>query len=443
MLDFPTPSTMLALLRLVPTAAKTLAALLFKFLLNERFDDSDFNLHMSNSSYATALDTARFCLALATFPDIFRCGGWVLLPPSPSASRSAVTRLCFGRARARTPDLGNLALRKARLPLFSSEKRTSAPADARTPANPLVATLKTPATPLLETPASSTPFTSGAHTPFAATPNGGTSGDGVAFSLLFPSWRGGDWEFACAEARWRFAHGAICGAAVRALCGPFAVLARGEGRAGEARIWSSRARSRGGYLRAVLCAALLCMRSAARSRFSRAELALAHVMHGCRVRYARPSVPVSYEHAGPYVLRPPPERRLPRGSSSEEEEEAIRPAQWAGRVSWAGAYSLRSAAETRLQAWVFVFVGGGGGAWSPGFVGARLVLRYTRPCVGPARPRPSAPMLGPRSSVLARSRASFYVPSCPPRYHVRNHTPPPPPHLTKKIERGAGCAIQV
>ncbi|KAJ6473439.1 hypothetical protein C8R47DRAFT_1076728 [Mycena vitilis] len=42
-------------------------------------DDSDFNLHMSNSSYAKALDSARFRLALATFPNIFRCGGWVPL----------------------------------------------------------------------------------------------------------------------------------------------------------------------------------------------------------------------------------------------------------------------------------------------------------------------------------------------------------------------------
>ncbi|KAJ7469181.1 hypothetical protein FB451DRAFT_1255982 [Mycena latifolia] len=42
-------------------------------------DDSDFNLHMSYSSYAKALDSSRFRLALATFPNIFRCGGWVPL----------------------------------------------------------------------------------------------------------------------------------------------------------------------------------------------------------------------------------------------------------------------------------------------------------------------------------------------------------------------------
>ncbi|KAF8183212.1 hypothetical protein K438DRAFT_1599940 [Mycena galopus ATCC 62051] len=39
------------------------------------FDDSDFNLHMSNSSYAKALDSARFRIALGTFPNVFRAGG--------------------------------------------------------------------------------------------------------------------------------------------------------------------------------------------------------------------------------------------------------------------------------------------------------------------------------------------------------------------------------
>ncbi|KAJ7846590.1 glycoside hydrolase superfamily [Mycena olivaceomarginata] len=34
---------------------------------------------MSNSSYAKALDSAHFRLTLATFPSIFRCGGWVPL----------------------------------------------------------------------------------------------------------------------------------------------------------------------------------------------------------------------------------------------------------------------------------------------------------------------------------------------------------------------------
>ncbi|KAJ7200276.1 hypothetical protein C8J57DRAFT_1103641 [Mycena rebaudengoi] len=43
------------------------------------FDDADFNLHMSNSCYAKVLDSARIHIALATFPTIFRCGGWVAL----------------------------------------------------------------------------------------------------------------------------------------------------------------------------------------------------------------------------------------------------------------------------------------------------------------------------------------------------------------------------
>ncbi|KAJ7747132.1 hypothetical protein DFH07DRAFT_889281 [Mycena maculata] len=44
-----------------------------------RPDQSDFNLHMSNSSYAEVLDAARLRLALSAFPNIFRCGGWVPL----------------------------------------------------------------------------------------------------------------------------------------------------------------------------------------------------------------------------------------------------------------------------------------------------------------------------------------------------------------------------
>ncbi|KAJ6596255.1 hypothetical protein DFH09DRAFT_1357389 [Mycena vulgaris] len=36
-------------------------------------------LHMSNSSFAKALDVARFRLALETFPSLLRCGGWIPL----------------------------------------------------------------------------------------------------------------------------------------------------------------------------------------------------------------------------------------------------------------------------------------------------------------------------------------------------------------------------
>ncbi|KAJ7636215.1 hypothetical protein FB45DRAFT_1001409 [Roridomyces roridus] len=44
-----------------------------------RLDQSDFNMHMSNSSYAMILDSARLRLALSAFPNIFRSGGWVPL----------------------------------------------------------------------------------------------------------------------------------------------------------------------------------------------------------------------------------------------------------------------------------------------------------------------------------------------------------------------------
>ncbi|KAJ7072049.1 hypothetical protein C8F01DRAFT_973629 [Mycena amicta] len=40
------------------------------------FDDADFYLHQSNSSYARALDSVRFRLALSGFPNLFRAGGF-------------------------------------------------------------------------------------------------------------------------------------------------------------------------------------------------------------------------------------------------------------------------------------------------------------------------------------------------------------------------------
>ncbi|KAF9458260.1 hypothetical protein BDZ94DRAFT_1284916 [Collybia nuda] len=42
-------------------------------------DDSDFNGHLSNSSYAKTLDSARFKTALHMFPMFFRAGGWMAL----------------------------------------------------------------------------------------------------------------------------------------------------------------------------------------------------------------------------------------------------------------------------------------------------------------------------------------------------------------------------
>jgi len=42
-------------------------------------DDSDFNLHLSNSCYAKSLDCARLGAALKCFPTLFRAGGWMAL----------------------------------------------------------------------------------------------------------------------------------------------------------------------------------------------------------------------------------------------------------------------------------------------------------------------------------------------------------------------------
>ncbi|KAK7053533.1 peptidase A1 domain-containing protein, partial [Favolaschia claudopus] len=42
-------------------------------------DDSDFYLHMSNSSYPKIMDIVRFQLAPVSFPNLFRTGGWVAL----------------------------------------------------------------------------------------------------------------------------------------------------------------------------------------------------------------------------------------------------------------------------------------------------------------------------------------------------------------------------
>ncbi|CAL1697551.1 unnamed protein product [Somion occarium] len=42
-------------------------------------DDSDFNLHLSNSSYAKNLDMSRFSGSLSLNPTLYRVGGWVAL----------------------------------------------------------------------------------------------------------------------------------------------------------------------------------------------------------------------------------------------------------------------------------------------------------------------------------------------------------------------------
>ncbi|KAJ7692573.1 hypothetical protein B0H17DRAFT_933988 [Mycena rosella] len=42
-------------------------------------DDCDFLLHLNNSSYGKAMDCARFRMAIETFPNFLRCGGWAPL----------------------------------------------------------------------------------------------------------------------------------------------------------------------------------------------------------------------------------------------------------------------------------------------------------------------------------------------------------------------------
>ncbi|KAJ7195061.1 hypothetical protein GGX14DRAFT_475318 [Mycena pura] len=51
----------------------------WKYSWRVGFHDSDFLLHMSNSSYAQVLDRVRMQLALTTFPTFLRCGGFAPL----------------------------------------------------------------------------------------------------------------------------------------------------------------------------------------------------------------------------------------------------------------------------------------------------------------------------------------------------------------------------
>ncbi|KAF9645069.1 hypothetical protein BDM02DRAFT_3120809 [Thelephora ganbajun] len=42
-------------------------------------DESDYNLHLSNSSYPKVIDEARMITAIVTFPNFYRVGGWTAL----------------------------------------------------------------------------------------------------------------------------------------------------------------------------------------------------------------------------------------------------------------------------------------------------------------------------------------------------------------------------
>ncbi|KAJ6596258.1 hypothetical protein DFH09DRAFT_1134507 [Mycena vulgaris] len=162
-------------------------------------DDSDFNLHMSNSSYAKALDSARFRLALATFPSLLRCGGWIPLAAThyhfireiPMLSRYEV-RASIGawddkwiwvisrfvkppskKSSSKSVSSSSKTSTTAANSKTATEKESASDSDVQTP---FIPSLKTPVTPLV----------SGATTPVPQNGSGGTGGDpsAVAQALL-------------------------------------------------------------------------------------------------------------------------------------------------------------------------------------------------------------------------------------------------------------------
>ncbi|KAK7001719.1 peptidase A1 domain-containing protein [Favolaschia claudopus] len=118
------------------------------------FDDSDFNLHMSNSSYAKALDSARFRLALATFPSIFRTGGWVPLAATHFYFIREIPMLTTYEVRCEIGAWDGKWIwyicRFVKPPSKNSKSKSNNAARHNDSSAPhLVPTLKTPATPLL------------------------------------------------------------------------------------------------------------------------------------------------------------------------------------------------------------------------------------------------------------------------------------------------------
>ncbi|KAJ7469095.1 hypothetical protein FB451DRAFT_1478925 [Mycena latifolia] len=152
-----------------------------------------------NYASGMTVDAARFRLALATFPNFFRCVGWVLLAGGsalaptthydfireiPMLSRSEL-RAFIGAWDEKWIWVISRFVTTASASASSPSKCTS-PADAKSSsfqhspagnANPHVPTLKTPATPLL-TPGTGTPFMLGGGDGDAPEP------DAVAKALL-------------------------------------------------------------------------------------------------------------------------------------------------------------------------------------------------------------------------------------------------------------------
>ncbi|KAJ7744061.1 hypothetical protein DFH07DRAFT_925202 [Mycena maculata] len=146
-------------------------------------DDGDFNMHMSNSSYAKALDSARLRLAIATFPTLFRSGGWCALAAThfhfireiPIFARYEI-RVSIGAWDGKWIWVVARFVRppsKSKKSKFTPETGHSAPETST-----LIPTLKTPATPL----------TNGAGTPANGnangSPNENESPEAIAGALL-------------------------------------------------------------------------------------------------------------------------------------------------------------------------------------------------------------------------------------------------------------------
>ncbi|KAJ7174893.1 hypothetical protein C8R46DRAFT_1189510 [Mycena filopes] len=163
-------------------------------------DDADFNLHMSNSSYAKALDSARFRLALEIFPNVFRCGGWVPLAAThfhfireiPMLSRYEVRTsigawddkwIWFVSRFVKPPS----SSRSSSSSSTSSAKTNSHKTKAGNEEHHSIPTLKTPATPLTNTPfppGTPSPNGNGANGANGAGASGSADGGDVARALL-------------------------------------------------------------------------------------------------------------------------------------------------------------------------------------------------------------------------------------------------------------------
>ncbi|KAJ7135210.1 hypothetical protein C8R43DRAFT_1021381 [Mycena crocata] len=164
-------------------------------------DDSDYNLHMSNSSYGKTFDRARLRLALATFPTLFRCGGWAALAATHYHFLREIPMLTGYEVRASIGAWDEkwiwVIARFVKPPSKKSKsKQSSASASSSTddstsnsttgtgkPAisQTLLPSLKTPATPLASGVSTPLPNTTSAH---AGDVNGSAEPDTVARALM-------------------------------------------------------------------------------------------------------------------------------------------------------------------------------------------------------------------------------------------------------------------